>query len=55
MALGLVQPSRDAPITTPKAAADIHQTPKHMRKQRTISFSNVAGTKSIDVRLVKFY
>lgn len=50
MALGLVQPSRDIPTTTPKTTADIHQTPKHMRKQRTISFSNVTGPKSIDVR-----
>lgn len=50
MALGLVQPNRDIPTATPKAPVDVHQTPKHMRKQRTISFSNSAGTKSIDVR-----
>ncbi|XP_031630682.1 vacuolar protein sorting-associated protein 13D isoform X2 [Contarinia nasturtii] len=51
MALGLVQPNRDIPTATPKAPVDIHQTPKHMRKQRTISFSNSAGPKSIDVRM----
>lgn len=50
MALGLVQPNRDIPTATPKAPVDVHQTPKHMRKQRTISFSNSAGHKSIDVR-----
>lgn len=50
MALGLVQPNRDIPTTTPKAT-DVHQTPKHLRKQRTISFSNVAGPKTIDVRM----
>lgn len=48
MALGLVQPNRDIPTTTPKAPTD--QTPKHFRKQRTISFSNSAGPKSIDIR-----
>lgn len=50
MALGLVQPNRDIPIATPKTSVDVHQTPKYVRKQRTISFSNVAGPKSIDVR-----
>lgn len=50
MALGLVQPNRDIPNATPKASIDVHQTPKYVRKQRTISFSNVAGPKSIDVR-----
>lgn len=54
MALGLVQPNRDITTATPKAPIDIHQTPKHMRKQRTISFSNSAGPKSIDVRYVLF-
>lgn len=50
MALGLVQPNRDIPTATPKTPADVHQTPKHLRKQRTISFTNVSGPKSIDVR-----
>lgn len=52
MALGLVQPNRDIPIATPKATVDIHQTPKHIRKQRTISFSNATGPKSIDIRYI---
>lgn len=50
MALGLVQPNRDIPNATPKTSIDAHQTPKYVRKQRTISFSNVSGPKSIDVR-----
>lgn len=50
MALGLVQPNRDTVITnTPKATNDM-QTPKHLRKQRTISFSNASGSKSIDIK-----
>lgn len=49
MALGLVQPNRDIATTTPKSTNDM-QTPKHLRKQRTISFSNASGSKSIDIR-----
>lgn len=55
MALGLVQPppSRDMPTTaTPKATTDTFFTPKHTRKQRTISISNVYGTtRPIDIRM----
>lgn len=54
MALGLVQPNRDiAAVTqTPKVSSTDMPTPKHTRKQRAISFSNVAGTKStVDIRM----
>lgn len=57
MALGLVQPpqqqGRELPATvTPKATADAFFTPKHTRKQRTISISNAYGaTRPIDIRL----
>lgn len=55
MALGLVQlPStRDMPTTaTPKATTDTFFTPKHTRKQRTISISNAYGTsRPIDIRM----
>lgn len=54
MALGLVQPSMPTQVataTTPKASNDI-QTPKHiLRTQRTISLSNVATSKSVDIRM----
>lgn len=55
MALGLVQPppNRDLPTTaTPKATIDTFFTPKHGRKQRTISISNAHGTtRPIDIRM----
>lgn len=56
MALGLVQPpppSRDLPATiTPKTIAETFFTPKHTRKQRTISISNAYGTtRPIDIRM----
>lgn len=55
MALGLVQPppNRDLPTTaTPKANTDTFFTPKHARKQRTISISNAYGTtRPIDIRM----
>lgn len=50
MALGLVHPQRDVAASATKAMDNI-QTPKHMRKQRTISISNVYGGQPLDVRL----
>lgn len=55
MALGLVQPNiatqGAATATTPKASNDI-QTPKHsIRRQRTISLSTAAPTKSVEIRM----
>lgn len=55
MALGLVQPPPNRDLTnatTPKAPTDTFFTPKHARKQRTISISNVYGTtRPIDIRM----
>lgn len=56
MALGLVQPplqSRDMPTTAvSKTTTETFFTPKHTRKQRTISISNVYGTtRPIDIRM----
>lgn len=55
MALGFVQPppNRDLPnAATPKVTVDAFFTPKHTRKQRTISISNVYGTtRPIDIHM----